>query len=80
MMLPQWYLLELKVWLCTGLPLQWFFTAFNGLPFFSLPDAPGVNGPPVALWAVAILVLYHPILMAPLALWHGWMRRRDGEA
>lgn len=74
MVVPRWYQLSLKVWCCTGLPLQWFFTAFNGLPFFSLPDAPGPNWSPLPVWLVLIVVLYHPVLTAPVALWHSWSR------
>ena len=75
MKVPRWYLVEWAIWLCTGLPFQWFYTAFNGLPFFSLPDAPGSNGPSVGLWLFAILFLYHPVLMAPVAFWQSWTRR-----
>ena len=79
MTVPRWYRIMLVVWLFTGLPLQWFFTAFNGLPFLSLPDAPGPDGPPILVWLVSMIVLYHPVLTAPVALWHGWARRRSDD-
>ncbi len=75
MKVPRWYLVEWAIWLCTGLPFQWFFTAFSGLPFFSLPDAPGPDGSPLGLWILAILFLYHPLFLAPVALWQSWTHR-----
>ncbi|MBB5714164.1 hypothetical protein [Sphingomonas aerophila] len=69
MKVPRWYVWELAIWLVTGLPFQWFFTAFNGLSFFSLLDAPGPNGPSVPLWLFAVAFLYHPVLLAPAAIW-----------
>ena len=74
MKIPNWYRNGCLIWLVTGLPFQWFFTAFNGLSFFSLPDAPGPNGSPLGLWIFAILLLYHPLLLAPVALWQSWTR------
>ena len=75
MSIPRWYKIECLIWLFTGLPLQWFFTAFNGLSFFSLPDAPGPDGSPLGLWIFAILFLYHPLFLAPVALWQSSTRR-----
>ena len=77
MKLPRWYLAELAIWACTGLPFQWFFTAFNGLSFFSLPDPPGPDGLSLGAWLLAIIFLYHPLLLAPLALWMGRKRGQD---
>lgn len=74
MKIPHWYRYECLFWLFTGLPFQWFFTAFNGLSFFSLPDAPGPDGSPLGLWMFAILFLYHPLFLAPMALWQAWAR------
>ena len=74
MTIPRWYRIECLVWLFTGLPLQWFFTAFNGLSFFSLPDAPGPNGSTFSVWIPAILFLYHPLFLAPVALWQSRAR------
>lgn len=79
MVVPRWYRITLVVWLCTGLPLQWFFTAFNGLPFLSLPDAPGADGPPVLVWVVSVIVLYHPALTTPVALWLARTRRQTSR-
>jgi hypothetical protein len=76
MRVPQWYLRQLVVWLFTGLPFQWFFTAFNGLSFFSLPDAPGPNGPSLVIWIFAIIFLYHPVLTIPVAIWSIFSRRK----
>ena len=75
MTIPRWYKILCLIWLFTGLPLQWFFTAFNGLSFFSLPDAPGPNGSPFGVWILGMLFIYHPIILAPIALWQSWTRR-----
>lgn len=69
MKIPRWYVWQCAVWLVTGLPFQWFFTAFNGLSFFSLPDAPGPGGPSLPAWVLVMIFLYHPILSAPFAIW-----------
>lgn len=69
MKIPHWYLWQFVVWLVTGLPFQWVFTAFNGVSFFSLPDLPGTNGPSVPAWVLAMIFLYHPVLSAPVAVW-----------
>lgn len=79
MKIPRWHLWQWAIWVGTGLPFQWFFTAFNGLPFFTLPDAPGPNGPSVAGWVLGAIFLYHPLLLAPLALWQAWARRRENS-
>jgi hypothetical protein len=44
-------------------------TGFGGLPFFSLPDWPEGDGPSVIEWLLAVLILYHPFLSAPVAVW-----------
>lgn len=75
MKIPRWYLWQFLVWLVTGLPFQWFFTAFNGLSFFSLPDSPGPDGPPLSAWVLVMILLYHPILTAPIAVWSTVSRR-----
>ncbi|TCT03870.1 hypothetical protein [Aquabacter spiritensis] len=79
MKIPPWYVGQWVVWLFTGLPLQWFFTAFNGLSFFTLPDLPGPDGVSRASWVVTGLLLYHPILSAPLALWLAWRRSKGNK-
>jgi len=76
MKLPRWYVWQVAIWSFTGLPFQWFFTAFNGLPFFTLPDAPGPNGPSLLEWVLVALFLYHPVLTAPVALWYLLFRQR----
>ena len=75
MKIPRWYLVECLIWLGTGLPFQFLFTDFNGIPFFSMPDLPGGNGPSVGQWMFLMALLYHPALMAPVALWHSWTSR-----
>lgn len=75
MKIPHWYIVQWAIWLCTGLPFQWLFTAFYGLPFFSLPGWPVAGGSSLGLWVFSILLLYHPFLMTPVALWQSWMRR-----
>ena len=79
MKVPRWYVVECLIWLGTGLPFQWLFTAFNGIPFFSMPDLPVGNGPSVGMWLFLMLLLYHPFLMAPLAVWQTWKRGREEE-
>lgn len=74
--IPIWHRWQWGVWLVTGLPFQWFMTAFNGLSFFSLPDPPGPNGSPLALWIGAVIFLYHPFFLAPLALWLAWKKSK----
>ena len=74
MKVPRWYLAECALWTVTGLPFQWLFTSFNGLPFFSLPDAPGPDGPSLPAWVLGLIVLYHPILSAPFAIWSAFSR------
>lgn len=69
MSIPPWYRTEALIWLFTGLPFQFFFTDFNGIPFLSLPDLPGPNGLSVGPWLLLIVFLYHPILMGPVAIW-----------
>jgi hypothetical protein len=76
MKIPRWYLWQFAAWLVTGLPFQWFFTAFNGLPFLSFPDAPGHNGPSLPEWVLAMIFLYHPILTAPVAVWSAFSHRK----
>ena len=76
LIVPRWYRWQLVIWLFSGLPFQWFFTDFNGLPFFSLPDRPGPSGPSTIPWLLAILFLYHPLLSAPIALWESARRNR----
>jgi hypothetical protein len=80
MKIPLWHIDQWVLWLFTGLPLQWFFTAFNGLPFFTLPDPPSPDGVSPASWVAMAIFLYHPILLAPLALWLGWRRARKLKA
>ena len=75
MKIPRWYLVECLIWLVTGLPFQWFFTAFNGLPFLSTPDLPGPDGLSLGQWIFVTALLYHPAFMAPVALWQSWTRR-----
>jgi len=74
--IPRWYVWECAIWLVTGLPFQWFFTGFNGLSFFSMPDAPGSGGPSLAAWLLALTFLYHPALLAPVAIWSAFSRRK----
>lgn len=62
MIVPRWCRITLVVWLCTGLPVQWFCTAINGLRFFSVPDAPGSDGSSLLVWVVMSIMLYHPVL------------------
>ena len=78
MSIPRWYRTECLVWLVTGLPLQFFFTAFNGLSFFTLPDLPGPNGSHSAIfWLVLLVVLYHPVFMLPIAIWDGSRKAKN---
>lgn len=79
MKIPRWYVWQCALWLVTGLPFQWFFTAFNGLPFLSLPDSPGLGGPSLGEWILAMIFLYHPVLTAPLALWKTVRHSPDGS-
>jgi hypothetical protein len=76
MKIPRWYRWQFAVWLVTGLPFQWFFTAFNGLSFISLPDAPGPDGPSLPAWVLAMTFLYHPLLTAPIAVWSAFSHRK----
>ena len=69
MTIPRWYRWQWVIWLFSGLPLQFLMTGFNGLPFFSLPDWPGGDGPSVIEWLFAVPILYHPFLSAPIAAW-----------
>lgn len=74
MKVPRWYMAESAIWIVTGLPFQWFFTSFNGLAFFSLPDAPGPNGPSLPAWVLELVFIYHPVLSAPFAIWSTFSR------
>jgi hypothetical protein len=67
MKVPVWHAWQWGIWIFTGLPFQWLMTRFNGLPFFSLPDAPGPGGPSPVEWILVVLFLYHPFLTAPFA-------------
>lgn len=75
--IPRWYVWQCVIWLFTGLPFQWFFTAFNGLSFFTLPDVPAPAAGGVVHWLLALVFLYHPAMTAPIAFWRAWSRRRD---
>ena len=77
MRIPIWYKIECIVWLMTGLPFQFFFTDFNGLSFFSLPDSPGTDGPPVIVWLLSLIFLYHPFFTLPFAIWDGWRKTKN---
>lgn len=79
MKIPRWHILQWVFWSFTGLPLQWFFTAFNGLPFLTLPDPPPFDGSAI-LWLFMAVILYHPFLLAPLALWRGWSSSKKSQA
>lgn len=76
MKIPRWFAAQCGIWLVTGLPFQWVFTSFNGLPFFSLPDPPGPNGPSLPAWVAVMIFLYHPVLSAPLAFCIALSRRK----
>jgi hypothetical protein len=72
MRLPRWYLFEWVMWLFTGLPLLWFATGFTGVSIFSLPDPPPLpwDWPfGFIVWLFGVALIYHPLLMLPVALW-----------
>ncbi|TCT06765.1 hypothetical protein [Aquabacter spiritensis] len=79
MKIPLWYIGQWVIWLFTGLPIQWFFTAFNGLSFLTLPDPPNPDGVSLASWGALLVFLYHPILSAPFAVWWAWRRSRGNK-
>ena len=80
MSFPRWFKTECLVWLVTGLPLQFFFTSFNGLSFFTLPDLPGPDGSPsVAAWLASLVVLYHPVFMLPVAIWDSSRKAKNAQ-
>ena len=67
--MPAWYKLTVGLWAVFVLPFHWFATGFNGLPFLSLPDAPGPYGPSELEWLLYVMVLFAPLLGAPIAFW-----------
>ena len=79
MKLPRWYKVTCVIW-AVGAPSFWgFATAFNGLPFFSLPQLAGPSEG--AGWQMSLVVqlVIYAILLAPITTlpFVFWTRFRD---
>ena len=68
---PYWYRRLLVFWLFTGPPLL-VLSNFHNPDWFSILPSPPPFGEglyPTVSWTVMVLLIWHPLLLAPLALW-----------
>ena len=73
MSLPRWYMIMTLIWLFAAPAFWWFGTAFNGLPYFSLPMLASPDEG--AGWQISLVLqfaifgaLLAPITTLPLVL------------
>jgi hypothetical protein len=72
MRLPRWYKIEALVWAFTGLPL-YVLTALYAGRWWPIPDPP-YEYLPWWDWLIGFLIMYHAILVLPVALLLGWRK------
>jgi hypothetical protein len=81
---PDWYRRLLVFWLFTG-PVVLVMSNFHSRNWFSLlPGPPPVDDGayPTIGWVVALLLVWHPVTLMPVAIWSAVRRRskRDDAA
>jgi hypothetical protein len=75
---PQWYRRLLVLWLFTGPVILVTGNFHNPDGFRVLPSAPPLAEGAYATisWAIATLLVWHPVLLLPPALWPVFRRRK----
>ena len=76
---PHWYRRLLVFWLFTGPVILVLGNFHNPSGFRVLPSAPPVaeGAYPTISWAIATLMVWHPVVLLPFALWPA-VRRHTG--
>ena len=73
-----WYRRLLIIWLFTGPPML-VLSNFQNPDWFSiLPGAPPLSEGtyPTVAWTLIVLIIWHPLLLLPFALWPAIRRRK----
>ena len=81
---PHWYRRLLVFWLFTG-PVVLVLANFHNPNGFSLLPGPpplGEGAYPTISWAITFLLIWHPFILLPVALWPAFRRRaaKQGDA